>query len=43
MLGTIEARGAVASLIAALADPDMNVKHAAAEELGKIGHPQAAR
>jgi HEAT repeat protein len=25
------------------ADPGMNVKHAAAEALGKIGDPQAAR
>jgi HEAT repeat protein len=41
MLGTMQDRDAIASLIKTLADPDMNVKHAAAEAPGKIGDPRA--
>jgi HEAT repeat protein len=41
MLGTMKHSGAVPALIKALTDPDMNVKHAAAEALGKIGDRRA--
>jgi HEAT repeat protein len=41
MLGTMKDSGAVPALIKALADPDMNVKHAAAEALGRIGDRRA--
>lgn len=41
MLGTMKHSGAVPALINALGDPDMNVKHAAAEALGKIGDRRA--
>ncbi len=41
MLGTTKMSGAVPALIKALVDPDMNVKHAAAEALGKIGDRRA--
>jgi HEAT repeat protein len=41
MLGSMKLSGAVPALIKALADPDMNVKSAAAEALGKIGDRRA--
>ena len=41
MLGNLKEREAAPELIKALADPDLNVKHAAAEALGKIKDPRA--
>lgn len=41
MLGSMKLSGAVPGLIKALVDPDMNVKNAAAEALGKIGDRRA--
>jgi HEAT repeat protein len=41
MLGTMKDSSAVPALIRALEDTDMNVKHAAAEALGKIGDRRA--
>src|SRR4029453_1166047 len=41
MLGSLRDGRAVAPLVAALADPDLNVRHAAAASLGQIGDPAA--
>jgi HEAT repeat protein len=41
MLGTVKDSQAVPALMKALADPDLNVKHSAAEALGKIGDSRA--
>lgn len=41
MLGDIASREALYPLIEALRDPDINVSHAAAEALGKIGDDAA--
>lgn len=41
MLGNLGERDAVPDLLEALGDPDLNVKHAVAEALGKIKDPRA--